>query len=347
MRASLVRFMGGKGHKMKHVQSEVGEFDYIPKQWFWKPPLKAHGPNPVTGWTPRSQRTGVIAKKVGMSTDWTEWNVRVPLTYLQLEDVVVVSHKTEPIHGYNAVQLGARTAKLKHVRKPQQGHFEAAGVDPKRLLREFRVTPDAFPPVGAEITVKHFVPGQRVNVQGRTKGKGYQGVMKRHGFSGGPASHGASKSHRSLGSTGSSQDPGHVIKGKRMPGHMGNVYRTATNLLVFKIIPELNVMAVVGHVPGAQESIVTVWDSNKPWKEPIGPPPFPAYVRTEADVIRDFREVPDNHNLEEIRGPMPLPWELRAAQQGGWHIPTQEEIQNQIRRGRIHQLALGEEEDDE
>ncbi len=169
---------------MVKSSGHLGEFDYIPKQWFWRPPNREITKDEKTGWTRQSLRTGVLARKVGMSTDWSEWSRRYALTYLQLEDVVVVGHKTDAKHGYNAVQIGFRKAKEKHVNKPQLGMFAAQALEPRRIVHEFRVTPDAFPPVGAEITAQHFVPGQRVSVRAKTKGKGFAGVMKRWHFKG-------------------------------------------------------------------------------------------------------------------------------------------------------------------
>ena len=243
---------------------------------------------------------------------------------MQLEDVVVVDHKTDARDGYNAAVIGFRKAKEKHLNKPQLGMFAKNNVEPRRFLREFRITPDAFPPIGAEITAKHFCPGQRINVRGKTKGKGFAGVMKRHHFKGGNASHGASKSHRQLGSTGAATDPAHVHKGKKMvsgepenvvltffthlfsfsfqPGQLGNKFRTAQNLLVFRVVPELNMLAVVGHVPGPENGIVELWDSNKKWKEPVAPPPFPAYVRQPADVIKHYSEFEDGTEFIDLKG---------------------------------------------
>jgi len=332
---------GGKGRKMTRSSGPLGEFDYIPKQFFWKPPAKELTEDSETGWKKTSIRTGVLARKVGMSTDWNEWTRRYALTYLQLEDVVVVDHKTDARDGYNAAVIGFRKAKEKHLNKPQLGMFAKNNVEPRRFLREFRITPDAFPPIGAEITAKHFCPGQRINVRGKTKGKGFAGVMKRHHFKGGNASHGASKSHRQLGSTGAATDPAHVHKGKKMPGQLGNKFRTAQNLLVFRVVPELNMLAVVGHVPGPENGIVELWDSNKKWKEPVAPPPFPAYVRQPADVIKHYSEFEDGTEFIDLKGPMPLPWRLQVAKEAGWHIPSPEEIEEQAARGRVHQIATG------
>ncbi|KAF0931462.1 hypothetical protein E2562_004586 [Oryza meyeriana var. granulata] len=156
---------------------------------------------------PGSRRTGVIGVKCGMSAMWDKWGAKVPITVLWVDDNVVCQVKTAE-EGFFALQLGAGQKKEKHLTKPEVGHFRAQGVPLKRKLKEFPVTEDALLPVGTTITVRHFVPGQFVDVTGITKGKGFAGGMKRHGFSGMPASHGASLSHRSIGSTGQRDAPG-------------------------------------------------------------------------------------------------------------------------------------------
>ena len=244
--------------------------------------------------------------------------------------------------GYNSVQLGCVNGTERNVKKPQRVECEKAGVPFKRFIREFRVTPDAFPPIGSEITCRHFVPGQYVDIQGKTLGKGTQGVMKRWGFKGQPASHGASKSHRSLGSTGAGTTPGKVWKGKKMPGRMGNKMKTSKNLLVFKIYPEFNVIAVVGSIAGGENGIVTIKDSNKRWKEPVGPPPFPAHIREKDEIIKSLRKSMDLEEAEGIKGPCPMPWPLQRAKNQGWHVPDIGDIQHKLESARIHQIASGE-----
>ena len=166
-------------------------------------------------------RSGLIAQKLGMTRIYTEEGTVVPVTVLKVDNCQVVAQKTNEKHGYTAVQLGVGMPKIKRLTKAERGHFAAAKVEPKRKLQEFRVTPENTIPVGAEITVDHFVPGQFVDVTGTSMGKGFAGGMKRWNFAGLRATHGVSVSHRSIGSTGNRQDPGKVFKNKKMPGHLG------------------------------------------------------------------------------------------------------------------------------
>src|ERR1700742_1962534 len=208
-------------------------------------------------------RTGVIAKKVGMTRLFQDDGRHVPVTVLALEDCQVVARKEADRDGYVAVQLGAGTAKAKNVAKPQRGQFGKAEVEPKAIVHEFRVTEDNLLDVGAEISADHFVAGQMVDIQGRTQGKGFQGGMKRWGFGGLRATHGVSVSHRSLGSTGQRQDPGKVFKNKKMAGHMGDKNRTQQNLEIVGTDVERGLIFVRGSVPGSKGGWLFVKDSIK------------------------------------------------------------------------------------
>lgn len=233
-------------------------------------------------------RTGVIAKKVGMTRIFTDEGQHVPVTVLSIEQCQVVSVRTQELDGYTAVQVGAGTAKPKNVPRPMRGHFAKAKVKPKATLAEFRVSDDALLEPGQEITAAHFVRGQRVDAQNLSKGRGFQGVMKRHGFSGLRATHGVSAVHRAAGSTGQMQDPGKVFKGKKMPGQMGNRKVTTQNLQVVRVDETRNLVLVKGHVPGHDGSWVRLRDAVK--RTLPEDAPFPAGLRTgggEAEANKD------------------------------------------------------------
>jgi large subunit ribosomal protein L3 len=208
-------------------------------------------------------RTGVIAKKVGMTRLFQADGRHVPVTVLQLDDVQVVGRREMDRDGYTAVQLGAGKAKAKNVAKPQRVAFGKAEVEPKARVVEFRVAEDALLDVGAHISADHFVPGQLVDVAGVTQGKGFAGAMKRWGFGGLRATHGVSVSHRSHGSTGNRQDPGRVFKNKKMAGHMGARNRTQQNLEIVRTDPIRGLLFVKGSVPGHKGAWLTVQDAIK------------------------------------------------------------------------------------
>ena len=208
-------------------------------------------------------RSGVIAKKVGMTRLFMEDGKQIPVTVLQLDNLQVVAQRTSESHGYTAVQLGAGTAKAKRVSKAMRGHFAASKVEPKRKVAEFRVAPENMIAVGEEITANHYFEGQFVDVSGTSIGKGFQGGMKRHNFGGLRASHGVSISHRSHGSTGQCQDPGKVFKGKKMAGHMGAARVTTQNLQVIRTDADRGLIMVKGAVPGAKGGWVTIKDAVK------------------------------------------------------------------------------------
>ena len=208
-------------------------------------------------------RSGVIAKKVGMTRLFMEDGKQIPVTVLQLENLQVVAQRTSEKDGYSAVQLGAGSAKAKRTSKAMRGHFAAANVAPKRKIAEFRVDAENLINVGEEIIADHYFEGQFVDVSGTSIGKGFAGSMKRHNFGGLRASHGVSVSHRSHGSTGQCQDPGKVFKGKKMAGHMGAVRVTTQNLQVVKTDTDRGLIMVKGAVPGSKGGWVTVKDAVK------------------------------------------------------------------------------------
>ncbi len=213
-------------------------------------------------------RSGVIAKKVGMTRLFMEDGKQIPVTVLQLDKLQVVAQRTPEKDGYTAVQLGAGTAKAKRTSQAMRGHFAAASVEPKRKVAEFRVDPEAMLSVGEEIIADHYFEGQFVDVAGTSIGKGFAGAMKRHNFGGLRASHGVSISHRSHGSTGQCQDPGKVFKGKKMAGHMGAARVTTQNLQVVKTDTDRGLIMVKGAVPGSKGGWVTVKDAvKKPFPE--------------------------------------------------------------------------------
>jgi large subunit ribosomal protein L3 len=208
-------------------------------------------------------RTGVIARKLGMTRLFNDDGTHVPVTVLLLDEVQVVAQRTEEKDGYSAVQLGIGRAKAKNTGKALRGHFAKAKVEPKAKLVEFRVDASAMPELGATLSVDHFVKGQKVDVTGTTKGKGFAGPMKRWNFRGLEASHGVSISHRSHGSTGQRQDPGKTFKTKKMAGHLGDERVTTLNLEIASVDAERNVIMVRGAVPGAKGSYVLVRDAVK------------------------------------------------------------------------------------
>ncbi|SEN22125.1 LSU ribosomal protein L3P [Pseudorhodobacter antarcticus] len=208
-------------------------------------------------------RSGVIAKKLGMTRLFLEDGKQIPVTVLQLDNLQVVAQRTADRDGYTAVQLGAGLAKAKRTTAAMRGHFAKANVEPKRKIAEFRVTADCMIDVGEEITADHYFEGQFVDIAGTSIGKGFQGAMKRHNFRGLRASHGVSVSHRSHGSTGQCQDPGKVFKGKKMAGHMGSTRITTQNLQVVKTDSERGIIMVRGAVPGSKGGWVTMKDAVK------------------------------------------------------------------------------------
>lgn len=228
------------------------------------------------------RRTGLIARKLGMSRIFDEAGEHVPVTVLRVEDCQVVAQRTGDRGGYTALQLGAERAKVKNVPRGLRGHFAKAKVEPKRHLAEFRVSADALVDVGAILGVDHFMAGQFVDAVGTSIGKGFAGGMKRHNFGGLRASHGVSVSHRSHGSTGQCQDPGKVFKGKKMAGHLGDARVTVQNLRVVATDAERGLIMVKGGVPGPKGGVILLSDAKK--RRLPDEAPFPAGLRAPAEV---------------------------------------------------------------
>ena len=233
-------------------------------------------------------RSGIIARKLGMTRVFNDAGHHVPVTVLKLDDVQVVAVRSKDRDGYTAVQLGAAVAKAKNISKPIRGHFAKANVLPKLKLAEFRVGDDAVLEVGSTLVPSHFVVGQKVDVVGTTHGKGFAGAMKRHNFAGLRASHGVSVSHRSHGSTGQCQDPGKVFKGKKMAGHMGASRNTTQNIEVVAVDNDEGVVLLCGSVPGSKNGWVLISDAVKVARPDNAP--FPAGLL--SDLASASEEAP-------------------------------------------------------
>ncbi|HID53687.1 MAG TPA: 50S ribosomal protein L3 [Anaerolineae bacterium] len=219
---------------------------------------------------------GLLGVKLGMSQVFDENGVVTPVTIIQAGPCYVTQIKTEETDGYTAVQLGFGEVKEKRLSKGEKGHLgllapdkkhphrkQANGVTAVRHLKEFRTKDSSGYEVGQTLTVEQFELGDKVDVSGRSKGRGFAGVVKRYGFAGGIKTHGQSDRWRAPGSIGATSGTGHVFKGKKMPGHMGNQRLTAQNLEVMRIDPERNLIAVKGSVPGAKGALVTIRQAAK------------------------------------------------------------------------------------
>lgn len=207
-------------------------------------------------------KKGIIGKKIGMTQIFDEKGNVVPVTVIEATPNVVAQVKTVETDGYNSIQLGYGEVKDKHINKPEKGHFTKAGLAAKKHLREFRVEDVENYKVGDEVKADIFETGEKIDVQGTTKGKGFQGVIKRHGQHRGPMGHG-SMYHRRPGSMGSTSTPGRVFKGKKLPGHMGRVTVTIQNLDVVRVDMDKNVILVKGSVPGAKGAILKIKSAVK------------------------------------------------------------------------------------
>ena len=211
------------------------------------------------------KRSGLIAKKIGNSSYYTEKGTVLPVTVLKVDDCVVSGIKSKDKDGYNSIQIASIDKKtdIKKINKPQQKLFANLKINPKKVLKEFRVDPEEKLEIGSLLNVTHFKKDQFIDVTAISTGKGFAGAMKRHNFAGLRASHGVSISHRSHGSTGQNQDPGKVFKGKKMAGHMGAKQVTKQNLKVIEIDEENNLIVVKGSVPGKKNSVVFLKDAIK------------------------------------------------------------------------------------
>ena len=207
-------------------------------------------------------KKGIIGKKLGMTQIFDEKGNVVPVTVIEAGPCVVAQVKTVETDGYNAIQLGYGEVKTKHINKPQAGHFAKSKLESKKHLREFRLEDISNFKVGDEVKADVFAKGEKVDIQGTSKGKGFQGVIKRHGQHRGPMGHG-SMYHRRPGSMGPTSTPGRVFKGKKLPGHMGSVTVTIQNLDVVAVDMDKNVILVKGSVPGAKGAILKIKSAVK------------------------------------------------------------------------------------
>ncbi|NCC21010.1 MAG: 50S ribosomal protein L3 [Alphaproteobacteria bacterium] len=235
-------------------------------------------------------RTGLIARKEGMTRVFNDDGQHVPVTVLKVDGCQVVAIRSDEKDGYTAVQLGVGKAKVKRTAKAQRGHFAKAKVEPKKKLAEFRVSPENVLEVGATLSAAHFVPGQYVDVTGTSIGKGFAGGMKRHNFGGLRATHGVSVSHRSHGSTGQRQDPGRVFKGKKMAGHMGDETITTQSLEIVAVDEEDNLILVKGSVPGSEGGWVLIRDAVKKTLPENAPKPAGLVTVREAAPEQDAKQ---------------------------------------------------------
>ena len=210
-------------------------------------------------------RTGIIGTKIGNSSFFNEDGSVTPITIIKVDDCVVSQIKTKDKDGYNAIQLASieNNLKISNVKKPQRKIFASINSKPKRVLKEFRVLEENLLEIGTILDVSHFQKDQIVDVTGVSIGKGFQGSMKRHNFKGGRASHGVSVSHRAHGSTGNSQDPGKVFKGKKMAGHMGAKKVTKQNLKIISVDQDNKLISIKGSVPGKKNTVVLIKDAIK------------------------------------------------------------------------------------
>ena len=230
-------------------------------------------------------RTGLIAKKIGMSRIFKNDGQNIPVTLLKVDTCKVIDHRKIAKHGYLAIKIAYGQSKKSTINRPTNGYFKKLKTESTNLTAEFRVSEDGIVEIGKDLSVNHFLNGQYVDISGFTIGKGFAGGMKRHNFAGNRASHGVSISHRSHGSTGQCQDPGKVFKGKKMAGRLGNVKRTMQCLEVISTDHENGLIVIKGSVPGPKGLFVKVRDSIKQKLEKLPYPTITDNTNTQTDNV--------------------------------------------------------------
>jgi len=230
-------------------------------------------------------RTGLIAKKIGMSRIFKNDGQNIPVTLLKVDTCKVIDHRKVDKHGYLAIKIAYGQSKKSTINRPTNGYFKKLKTESTNLTAEFRVSEDGIVEIGKDLSVNHFLNGQYVDISGFTIGKGFAGGMKRHNFAGNRASHGVSISHRSHGSTGQCQDPGKVFKGKKMAGRLGNVKRTMQCLEVISTDHENGLIVIKGSVPGPKGLFVKVRDSIKQKLEKLPYPTITDNMNTQTDNV--------------------------------------------------------------
>ena len=239
-------------------------------------------------------RTGLIAKKIGMSRVFQSDGQNIPVTLLKVDNCRVIDHRNIKKHGYTAIKITYGQSKKITINKPTKGYFKKVKTEATNLTAEFRVSHDGIIEIGKDLSVNHFLDGQFVDISGFTIGKGFAGGMKRHNFSGNRASHGVSISHRSHGSTGQCQDPGKVFKGKKMAGRLGNVKRTIQCLKVITTDHRNGLIVIKGSVPGPKGLFVEIRDSLKRKSEKL---PYPTITENASSLNDDLdSNHPSNFN---------------------------------------------------
>ncbi len=236
-------------------------------------------------------RTGLVAKKIGMSRFFKNDGTNIPVTVLKVDNCKVIEHKVAEKDGYNAIKIAFGSTRKNKLNKSTIGYFKKIKSEATNYIKEFRVSKDGMVNVGTDISVKHFIEGQFVDVSGFTIGKGFAGGMKRHNFSGNRATHGVSISHRSHGSTGQCQDPGKVFKGKKMAGRLGNVKRTMQNLKIIQTDNNSGLIVIKGSIPGPKGLFVSVCDSVKIKNDNLPYPTFFDDNTSTKELEKDNNEI--------------------------------------------------------